>query len=113
MTVSETARPGTSAAGHLAITDELREQIRKRLLAMLDVTERRLNRSSAEEDDLSNDLDLLNTVEAVRSALAKLDVGRYGVCESCQGPIPFERLDAVPNARNCVACETRTRALVR
>jgi RNA polymerase-binding transcription factor DksA len=46
-------------------------------------------------------------LRAVEDALAKLDVGRYGMCESCNLPIGLDRLQALPWARLCIACQTR------
>ena len=43
-------------------------------------------------------------VSDVRAALARLEEGRYGVCERCGRPIPPERLEARPTARTCVGC---------
>lgn len=40
-------------------------------------------------------------------ALAKIPAGAYGPCESCRRPIAVERLLAVPEARYCLACESR------
>jgi RNA polymerase-binding transcription factor DksA len=40
----------------------------------------------------------------IENALGRLDDGTYGTCETCQRPIPFERLEAIPQARYCVAC---------
>jgi DnaK suppressor protein len=37
-------------------------------------------------------------------ALERLEHGDYGVCEICDRPIPFERLEALPPTRYCVAC---------
>ena len=45
-------------------------------------------------------------------ALARFDDGSYGTCETCGRPIPFERLEAIPQARHCVACP-RPGGLVR
>jgi len=42
-------------------------------------------------------------VEA-RDALRRLDDGSYGSCQTCGMPIPFERLEAMPHTRRCVAC---------
>lgn len=45
--------------------------------------------------------------EAVREAeeaLERLVAGTYGTCEACHAPIPFERLEAIPQAKRCVGC---------
>ena len=39
-------------------------------------------------------------------ALEQLSQGRYGVCETCGGPIGAERLEARPSARTCISCAT-------
>jgi RNA polymerase-binding transcription factor DksA len=40
----------------------------------------------------------------IEQALGRLDNGTYGSCERCEAPIPLERLEAIPHARECVAC---------
>ena len=42
--------------------------------------------------------------EMIDSALRRLEAGTYGVCLSCQNPIPYGRLVAMPEATYCVAC---------
>lgn len=41
----------------------------------------------------------------VEYALAKFDEGTYGNCEICGKPIAPERLEALPQAKYCVACK--------
>jgi DnaK suppressor protein len=41
----------------------------------------------------------------VRAALQRLRDGGYGLCEECDQPIPFARLQARPEARLCIAHE--------
>lgn len=43
----------------------------------------------------------------LKHALAKFDDGSYGQCEECGNPIGFSRLQARPEARLCIACQTR------
>jgi DnaK suppressor protein len=43
----------------------------------------------------------------LRHALAKFDEGDYGACETCGDAIGFSRLQARPEARLCIACQTR------
>jgi RNA polymerase-binding transcription factor DksA len=43
-------------------------------------------------------------IEEIDDALVRIDDGRYGTCQSCRQPIPFKRLESVPQARFCAAC---------
>jgi DnaK suppressor protein len=42
-------------------------------------------------------------------ALAKLDEGTYGACDTCGGPIPPARLEAMPDSVLCLACAAAER----
>ncbi|PWF48513.1 TraR/DksA family transcriptional regulator [Massilia glaciei] len=44
---------------------------------------------------------------AIRRALARFDDGSYGMCDECGQNIGFSRLQARPEARLCIACQTR------
>lgn len=48
--------------------------------------------------------ELAVTLEDVERALAKLDGGTYGVCDSCGDAISEERLEARPWSVLCVRC---------
>jgi DnaK suppressor protein len=52
---------------------------------------------------------LTDTLQEIEDALAKLDDGTYGRCESCGGPIPEARLEAMPAARLCITCASKRR----
>src|SRR5690349_23550160 len=41
----------------------------------------------------------------IEEALDRLHSGDYGVCLSCEEPIPAKRLQALPWARYCVSCQ--------
>ncbi len=66
----------------------------------------------AEGDPLSVEMDRILTLAAVArrrteeidAALARLDAGVYGMCRTCRRPIPVARLEAVPEATQCVSC---------
>lgn len=45
-------------------------------------------------------------VAAIDAALARVDSGTYGTCESCGNAIPEARLEALPEATLCVSCKT-------
>jgi RNA polymerase-binding transcription factor DksA len=40
-------------------------------------------------------------------ALSRLAAGRYGLCADCGGPIPRDRLRALPFALRCLRCDER------
>jgi DnaK suppressor protein len=66
---------------------------------------RTLNQLEAEADELRQ-----AQLSSVRHALAKFDgggQGDYGDCENCGEPIGYFRLQARPEARLCIACQTR------
>jgi DnaK suppressor protein len=43
-------------------------------------------------------------LEDVEAALLRLHSGTYGACRTCRRPIPVARLEAVPEATQCVPC---------
>jgi RNA polymerase-binding protein DksA len=44
-------------------------------------------------------------MEDIEAALARLEDGTYGRCETCEAAIPAARLDAFPRARRCIPCQ--------
>jgi DnaK suppressor protein len=52
---------------------------------------------------------LLHTLQDVDAALAKLETGDYGECESCGNPIAEARLEAMPTAKLCITCASKRR----
>jgi DnaK suppressor protein len=51
-----------------------------------------------------NSLDYVQ-LRLVEEALDRMESGDYGVCLSCEEPIPAKRLQALPWARYCVTCQ--------
>jgi DnaK suppressor protein len=43
----------------------------------------------------------------VLAALHRIDLGTYGTCVDCGGPVAEGRLEAKPEAARCVACQGR------
>jgi len=52
---------------------------------------------------------LTDTLKEVEDALEKLDEGDYGRCESCGGEIGEARLEAMPQAKLCISCASKSR----
>lgn len=48
------------------------------------------------------------TLEEVGRALVKLDDGTYGLCEACGARVDRARLEALPHAKYCLTCQSRT-----
>lgn len=46
-----------------------------------------------------------STLAEIDAALEKIDDGTYGVCELCEQPIHPDRLEILPFASLCVACQ--------
>ena len=61
---------------------------------------------SPDERELARNLRevLLAGIREHEDALMRLDSGTYGVCSTCARPIPFERLEALPEVSRCVSC---------
>ena len=53
-----------------------------------------------------NTLDI-KLLREVQDALRRIESGAYGVCSECEEPISVKRLEAVPWAKFCVACQER------
>ncbi|HSM85340.1 MAG TPA: SpoIIE family protein phosphatase [Candidatus Limnocylindrales bacterium] len=70
------------------------------------IREQLLVRREKLEDKLarSHTANLVQLLEQVDKALEKLDVGSYGICESCQGEMGAQRILADPMARVCLDC---------
>jgi DnaK suppressor protein len=60
-----------------------------------------------QELDVSLARQLKQSYDAVHHALGKFDDGTYGICESCGASIELARLEAIPEARCCLECQSR------
>ena len=45
-------------------------------------------------------------LKKIDEAIARIDEGSYGVCETCGNPIGFKRLKARPVTTLCIECKT-------
>lgn len=46
-------------------------------------------------------------LDAIDAALGRIEDGTYGKCVNCGGPIPEERLEALPWATLCLDCKRK------
>ncbi len=98
--VADAATQAAKLAQHRSVVRELRD-----LTDADSVLERELAEAGAARAE--------EAMAESEHALQRLDASTYGWCEACGVPIPFERLEAVPSARFCVACPGRRAAWAR
>src|SRR5688572_31922681 len=95
---------------------QLRGEIQHTLERSADDTHERIAEQArdTEDDSFSNLIVDLNLAEIDRdagelrridTALARINEGSYGQCESCGQEIPQARLQAEPTALRCVQCQ--------
>jgi DnaK suppressor protein len=95
---------------------QLRAEIRSTLERSADETHAKIAEQvrDNEDDSFSNLIVDLNLAEIDRdagelrridTALARINEGSYGQCESCGQEIPQARLQAEPTALRCVQCQ--------
>lgn len=85
---------------------------RLRTLLAAELAERHRAAAAVDSDDDGAEREVAGSLAArnaevvadLEDALERLDDGRYGTCERCGTEIPFERLEAMPATRLCVAC---------
>lgn len=108
--------PRAAGAPHLTPiqVDRLREQLAEELASRRAALEE-LGGEAAGAEGTEREVSgavaarLAQAIADLEAALARMDDGTYGTCVRCGAAIPFERLEAVPAARLCVACpEGRT-----
>jgi DnaK suppressor protein len=46
-------------------------------------------------------------LDAIESALRRIEKGTYGVCESCRQKVSEARLKAIPWVRYCIDCQSK------
>jgi DnaK suppressor protein len=64
--------------------------------------------ATAERTEVLGLVDTLKrTLNDVDAALAKVDAGTYGVCESCGADIGAARMEFRPTSRYCIECKSQ------
>ena len=107
------AEPATSTETYHRMLLEKREQVLSGLGVKFDTLAKMGRVAEEDQAQISHDefislqlnsLDYLQ-LRLVEEALDRVQSGDYGVCLSCEQPIPAKRLHAVPWARYCVQCQ--------
>jgi DnaK suppressor protein len=102
------------------------EEVRSRLIAMLEELNLRLDRITNNvrhsEQPLEKDfaeqaiqnqndevMDYLGNsarteIALIKQAIARIDSGKYGLCQVCDEPISKKRLEALPYSGMCIKC---------
>lgn len=88
----------TALAGDLSLLKELRAQTAG------DVVDAALDSA---QDEISSQLAEVESRELthIETALERMRLGEYGVCEGCGNGIPLARLQALPYATMCIGCQ--------
>jgi DnaK suppressor protein len=107
ITATETKRHKAALKTKLRdLLDASRERVDLQIEYVADSLDR--VRSSTDRDVAVQRLDQqAHLIHEVESALVKIEKRTYGLCEKCEKPIPRDRLDAVPWAPLCVACQSQ------
>lgn len=115
---SPPAKPAVDAQWQAEMREALATQ-RQRLLAVVQTTQAQMAEKSGDLADVSDrasegfedELDMgLMAIEAaqledIEAAIRRIDDGSYGLCANCGKAIPRKRLEVLPFARRCLACE--------
>ncbi|MFH1144549.1 MAG: TraR/DksA C4-type zinc finger protein [Candidatus Eisenbacteria bacterium] len=57
------------------------------------------------EQNLMLAASITRTLADIADALHRIRNGDYGICDSCHRPVDVKRLQALPHARMCLACQ--------
>ncbi|MGW4644421.1 TraR/DksA family transcriptional regulator [Sphaerisporangium sp. NPDC004334] len=129
--VTRAEKTATETSGAAGWTEEELSEVRGRLLGEIDELNAEVARSESQiasgdisdsagddqadagaktyerEREIALTLNARDLVAQNERAIARIDAGTYGVCESCHKPIGKERLQAFPRATLCVSCKQR------
>ena len=101
--------PAATRAALLEDRRRLLDELSEAIVAPGQMTYGSQAAAASEVFDQQRDLALRDRAEQhlalVDAALARLDAGTYGACQRCGAQIPPERLEALPWAAHCIACQ--------
>lgn len=59
------------------------------------------------QENLGLQKNIKNVIKDTKEAIKNIEKNKYGICESCHGPIEMGRLKAFPAASMCVTCVSK------
>ena len=71
----------------------------------------RVNLDDAVNSLMAKESGLAEEIEEIIEALQNIEKDGYGICNECNQEMAFERLEAVPTAKLCVACKIKKEKL--
>jgi DnaK suppressor protein len=88
----------------LAVVQSTQAQMAEKAGDLADISDRA---SEGFEDELAVGLMAIEAaqLEDINDAIERIDNGNYGLCVTCKRAIPRKRLEVLPFARRCLACE--------
>ena len=88
--------------------DRVVESIREDINPSGNLSNAPVHLADAAPENIDADINIIETergmMEEVQAALKRIDDGTFGTCLNCGGPIPEERLEAIPYVPYCVQC---------
>ena len=63
--------------------------------------------NSEQEVSLGRMASQTREIHEIDEALERIRDGSFGVCEECEKAVPAARLEAIPYARRCAACQVK------
>jgi RNA polymerase-binding transcription factor DksA len=97
----------------------LHEQRRFRTEQLDELAAQAADRSTLVEEDPRDEVadalraGAVSALCEIEAALERMEVGRYGRCETCGCAIPLERLEILPMAALCMRCQRALEARAR
>jgi DnaK suppressor protein len=64
--------------------------------------------NACKENMLASYSQIRTQLRKIERALQRISTGDFGICSVCEDPIGLKRLQAVPWATNCIACQEQS-----
>jgi DnaK suppressor protein len=116
---SVTPLEGTEPIQLAGLRAALQEQRQFRTEQLEELAAQAANRSRLIEDEPQDEVadalqaGAVSALCEIEAALARIEIGSYGRCETCECAIPLERLEILPMAALCMQCQRALEARAR